>query len=60
MNQHVHKYAPELKQYVQSQLSELMYYFGYANVGENPCAYFNFDEHTEENLKRFDRFRLDN
>lgn len=41
-NAHMNKYSPELKQYVQTELADLMYYFGYTNVDDNPVSFFNY------------------
>ena len=37
-----------------------MYYFGYANVDDNPFGIFKFNQHTEENLKNYMQYRRDN
>ena len=37
-----------------------MYYFGYANVDDNPFGIFKYKKHTEENLKNFMQYRRDN
>ena len=58
---HRSKYTPEQIKYIQDELSEHIYYFGYANVGEdNPTSFFEFEEHLPENLAAFNKFRADN
>jgi hypothetical protein len=56
---HSSKYTPELRSFVQETLSDQLYYFGYANVEENPTGFFQFDEHTPENLALHNKFRAD-
>ena len=56
---HASKYSPELKKYVQDTLGDQLYYFGYANVEDNPTGFFQFDEHTPENLAKHNQFRRD-
>ena len=53
-------YPPELLQYVQTELAEMIYYFGYANLGtDNPTGFFEYSEHTPENVALFNKFRSD-
>ena len=56
---HRSKYTPELLQYVQEKMEKHIYYFGYANVEDNPTGFFHFDEHTADNLALFNGFRRD-
>ena len=58
-DQHLSKYSPELKQYVRDTLGDQLYYFGYANVEDNPTGFFEFEEHTESNLALHNKFRAD-
>ena len=58
-DQHLAKYSPELKQYVRDTLGDQLYYFGYANVEDNPTGFFEFEEHTEANLALHNKFRAD-
>jgi len=44
---------------VQDTLGDQLYYFGYANVDDNPTGFFEYDEHTPENLAKFNQFRAD-
>ena len=37
-----------------------MYYFGYANVDDNPFGIFKYKQHTEENLRNYMQYRRDN
>ena len=37
-----------------------MYYFGYANVEDNPFGIFKYKQHIEENLKNYMQYRRDN
>ena len=60
LNAHAHKYHPELIQYVQRELTPLMYYFGYANVDDNPFGIFKYNQHTKENLRNYMQYRRDN
>ena len=56
---HKAKYNAELRQYVQDTLGDQLYYFGYANVEGNPTGFFEFDQHTPENLAKHEQFRTD-
>lgn len=45
---------------MQDELAEMIYYFGYAKVGNlNPTGFYEFDSHTPENLSRYNKFRID-
>ena len=51
LNIHESSYSPELRQYVQSELAEMIYYFGYAKVGSmNPTGFYEFEHHKPEHL----------
>ena len=56
---HKSKYSPELKAYIQETLGDQLYYFGYANVEDNYSGFFEFSEHTPENLAKNYKFRTD-
>lgn len=58
-NVHLSKYTDDQKQYIQDTLGDQLYYFGYANVEDNPTGFFDFGEHSAENLAKFDKFRAD-
>lgn len=44
---------------MQDTIDDKLYYFGYANVEENPTGFFHFDEHTPGNLAVFNKFKAD-
>ena len=53
-------YTPELRQHIQQELAESIYYFGYANVGsQNPTGFFEYETHTPENLALYNKFKID-
>ena len=41
-NTHLEKYTQEQKDFIQETLSDQLYYFGYANVEDNPTGFFEF------------------
>ena len=61
LNMHESKYSPELRSYVQSELAEMIHYFGYAKVDgqENPTGFFEFPEAKPEFIKLQNKFRMD-
>ena len=60
LNAHKNKYPPELLQYVQHELAEMIYYFGYAKVGEdNETGFFEFEENRPEDLAQYYGFKND-
>ena len=59
-NVHLDKYSAEQRQFIRDTMGDKLYYFGYANVDENPTGFFEFDGHTEENLALHNKFRADN
>ena len=59
-NAHMSKYPPELLQYVQNELAEMIYYFGYAKVGvDNETGFFEFEENRPEDLAQYYGFKND-
>lgn len=58
-NAHKHRYTEAQIKYIMEKLGHILYYFGYTNhpTQENPTAFFNFDTHTEENLKNYYGFK---
>ena len=58
-NTHTEKYTQEQKKFIQETLDDQLYYFGYANVEDNPTGFFEFEEHSSENLAQFEKFRID-
>ena len=47
LNIHENKYCPQLRQYVQENLSEMLYYYGYVKLDNqdcNPTGFFEFSE----------------
>lgn len=58
-NVHQAKYSVEQKQFIQDTLGSQLYYFGYANCNDNPTGFFEFPEHSAENLALHDKFRAD-
>ena len=58
-NAHASKYSPELKKFVQDTLKDHIYYFGYANVEENPTGFFEFEQHAPEDLAKFNQYLTD-
>ena len=60
LNIHERAYTPELRQFVQNELAEMIYYFGYANVGtQNPTGFFEYEKHAPENLTIYNKFKID-
>ena len=60
LNAHISKYPPELLQYVQNELAEMIYYFGYAKVGEdNETGFFEYEENRPEDLAQYYGFKND-
>ena len=61
LNIHEDKYPPELRQYVQENLSELMHYFGYAKVDgvENPTGFFEYQDESPSDRASYYKFRED-
>ena len=58
---HRSKYTKDQIKYVQECLGEWVYYFGYADVQENPTGFlFKGEQHKEEYLAKFNRFELVN
>lgn len=53
------KYNDELIEHIKNTNTELLYLFGYVNhpTEENQTAFFNFESHDSENLKKFNGFR---
>jgi len=53
------KYNDELIEHIKKTNADLLYLFGYANHPneENPTAFFNFENHDPEHLKKFYGFR---
>ena len=58
-DQHRAKYNEELLAYIQDGLADHLYYFGYANVEDNPTGFFEFPDHTPERLASHMKFRED-
>ena len=58
-NTHTEKYTHEQLQFIQETLSDQLYYFGYANVEGNPVGFFEFQEHSSDNLAKFEKFKTD-
>ena len=61
LNIHEEKYSPELRQYVEENLAEMIHYFGYAKVGDNPTGFFEFPSgpQTTQNMQNFKKFKSD-
>jgi len=53
------RYNEEELSYIKEHFGHMLYFFGYTNHPEESHAteIFNFDEHTPENLERFNGFR---
>ena len=61
MDVHRSKYTEDQIKYVQECLSEWAYYYGYADVQENPTGFFfKGEQHKEECLAKFNQFKIDN
>ena len=59
-NVHEEKYTPEMRQYIQEELTEMIYYFGYAKVQDNnPTGFFEYPNHAFENLAMLNKFKID-
>ena len=52
MNKNTHRYTHEITQYIKEKAGDLLYFFGYVDLDDNPTGYFKFEKHSEENLKR--------
>lgn len=60
LNMHEEKYSAQLRQYVQDELAEFIYYFGYAKVGdENPTGFFEFGDHLPNRLAKLNKYKVD-
>jgi hypothetical protein len=61
-NAHKHRYTQTQIDYIKLKLGHILYFFGYTNhpTQENPTEFFQFDTHTEENLKNFYGFKAVN
>ena len=58
---HRGKYTEEQLKVVQESFGEWLYYYGYADVDENPTGFFyKGAEHTAENRAKHNQFRRDN
>jgi predicted deacetylase len=51
MNKNMHRYSKELIEYIKEKAGYLLYFFGYVKTDDNPTGFFEFDTHSEENLK---------
>jgi len=62
MKANVDKYNEEQVKYIKDNFADMLYFFGYTNHPEqqNPTALYQFDEHTPENLAKFNGFRKHN
>ena len=62
MTANVEKYNEEQVKYIKDKFGDMLYFFGYTNhpEQENPTALYEFDEHTPENLAKFNGFRKQN
>jgi hypothetical protein len=58
-NAHAHRYTAKQLEYIKKKMGHILYFFGYTNhpTEENPMAFFNFDSHSEENLKNYMGFK---
>ena len=54
---HIRDYPPELRQYLDTQLKDFAYRFGYANVGDNPTGLMKYAEHTQASLDTFESYK---
>ena len=54
---HIRDYPPELRQYLDTQLKNFAYRFGYANVGDNPTGLMKYAEHTQDSLDTFEAYK---
>ena len=61
LNVQADKYTPELRQFVQEELAEQLYYFGYAKPQgmENPTGFYEFEEDTKENMENYYKYQTD-
>ena len=55
-------YTDDMLKYAMEKFGKYLYYFGYAShpTEENPTNFFDFKEHSEENLNEYYGFRRDN
>ena len=59
-NMHEQKYSPQLRQFVQDELADFIYYFGYAKVDdESPTGFFDFGDHLPDRLAKYNGFKID-
>ena len=58
-NVNAKRYSEEQLQYMKDTIGDQLYFFGYSNhpEEENPHAAFNFEEHSEANLKQWNGYR---
>ena len=58
-NVHIDKYTKDQLEFIKAEIGHLLYFFGYVNhpEEENKKAYFHFDNHTEENLANYYKFK---
>lgn len=54
---HASKYTAEQKQFIQDTLGSQLYYLGYANYDSNPTGFFDYAEHSAENIEQHYKFR---
>ena len=58
-NIHANKYTEAQLQLIKDTLGSQLYYLGYANYDNNPTGFFEFPEHTPENIALHNKFRTD-
>jgi hypothetical protein len=58
-NAHAHRYTTAQLDYIKEKMGHILYFFGYTNhpTEKNPMAFFNFETHSEDNLKNYMGFR---
>lgn len=61
-NVNANMYTEDQLKYIMEKFGKYLYYFGYTNhpTEENHTAFFEFKEHSEENLKEYYGFRKEN
>ena len=49
-------YNDEIISFMKDEGEDLLYFFGYTNVGENNTSFFKYDHHKPESLNQFNGF----
>lgn len=55
-NKSRHHFTQNQYDYIKDELKEMIYFFGYADVGDNPIGYYSYDEHDRDMLEIYAGF----